>query len=189
MEDQAECEALAGADGGDAVADGDADQPRVDRTGRSRVVKTKPWPSGSSVDVPRDWARGPLFDEQELTAGVVDARLAEVDDDLQRKHQLAVQIPMERVPVTLAVLEQDRGRLLLARRVTHVQPLVEVVGPRGPPAELGPPVPRDRQQPGVQRLLECFDRLGVRLLEYRYSPSPNRYLRISMVARNMWSSG
>src|SRR5580704_4312557 len=37
---------------------GAADQPRADRTGRSRVVKTSPWPCGMSVAVPRDWARG-----------------------------------------------------------------------------------------------------------------------------------
>lgn len=37
---------------------GAADQPRLERTGRSRVVKTSPWPCGSTVTVPRDWARG-----------------------------------------------------------------------------------------------------------------------------------
>ena len=37
---------------------GAADHPLVDFTGRSRVVKTKPWRWGSSVAVPRDCARG-----------------------------------------------------------------------------------------------------------------------------------
>src|ERR1700730_13623993 len=106
-----------------------------------------------------------LLDEQELTAGVVDTRFAEVDHDLQRKHQVAVEIPMQRVPVTLAVLEQDRGRLGLAGRMADAQPIVEVVGPRGPPAQFGPPFPGDRQQSRVQRLLERLDRLWIRLLE------------------------
>ena len=34
------------------------DQPRRDSTGRSRVVKTRPWPCGIRVAVARDWARG-----------------------------------------------------------------------------------------------------------------------------------
>ena len=37
---------------------GAADQPRADCTGRSRVVKTSPWPCGIRVAVARDWARG-----------------------------------------------------------------------------------------------------------------------------------
>jgi len=37
---------------------GAADQPRAERTGRSRVVKTRPWPCGIITAVPRDWARG-----------------------------------------------------------------------------------------------------------------------------------
>ncbi|CKS59285.1 Uncharacterised protein [Mycobacterium tuberculosis] len=34
----------------------------------------------------------PLFDKQELAAGVVGFRIAQVDHHLQRKHQLAVEI-------------------------------------------------------------------------------------------------
>ena len=144
---------------------GAADQPRVDCTGRSRVVNTKPWPCGSRVAVPRDWARGRCSTSKEFTAGVVHPRFAQVDDHLQRKHQVPVQVSMQRVPVALAVLEQDGRRLGLAGRMAHVEPVVEGVRPRRLAAQFGPPIPRDRQQPRIQRLLELFDRLGVRPLE------------------------
>src|SRR4051794_15147904 len=96
---------------------------------------------------------------------MVDAGFAEVDHHLKRKHQVAVQVSMQRVPVALAVPEQDGRRLLLTRVVAHVQPLVEVVRPGRRAAQLRPPVPGDRQQPRVERLLERFDGLGIRLLK------------------------
>ena len=144
---------------------GDADHPRVDShrplaRGEDEAVAVRQQRRGAA----RLCART-LLDEEELAAGVVDARFAEVDHDLQRKHQVAVEIPVQRVPVALAVLEQDRGRLLLTCLVAHVQPVVEVVGPGWRAAQLGPPVPGDRQQPRVQRLLERLDRLGIGLLE------------------------
>jgi hypothetical protein len=108
---------------------------------------------------------GALLEEQELAPGVVDARLVQVDDHLQREHEVAVEITVQRVPVTLAVPEQGGGRLALAGVVAHPQPLVQGVRPRGGAAEPGVPVAGDRHQPGVERLLEALDRLGVGGLE------------------------
>ena len=69
---------------------GDADHPRVDWTGRSRVVNTKPWPWGSSVAVPRDWARGRCSTSRNSPPVWSTPGSLEIDDDLQRKHQVAV---------------------------------------------------------------------------------------------------
>ena len=65
--------------------------------------------------MPRDCARGRLFEQQELAAGVVEAGFAQVDDDLPGEHEFAVQVTVQRVPVPFAVSEQDRRRLGLAR--------------------------------------------------------------------------
>ncbi len=87
---------------------GAADQPRRDGTGRSRVVNTSPCPCGISVDGPAGLGPGPLLEQQELAAGVVAAGAAQVDHDLQREHEVAVQVTVQRVPVVLPVPQQDR---------------------------------------------------------------------------------
>ena len=51
---------------------------------------------------------GPLLVQQELAARVVDGRPAQVHDDLQRKHEVAVQVAVQRVPTTRAVFQQER---------------------------------------------------------------------------------
>ena len=63
-------------------------------------------------------------------------------------------------------------RARLAGPVTHFEPLVECVRPRRRAPEPGPPVPRYRQQPWIQRLFERFDRLGVRRVEVAVLASP-----------------
>ncbi len=92
------------------------------------------------VEVPRDWAR-PLLDEEELAAGVVSAGLREVDDYLQGEDQVAVEVAMERVgqvPV-LALAEAPPGHGdFRAERivVVVVSPgsWSRSVGPRGDPS-------------------------------------------------------
>ncbi len=136
---------------------GAADQPRC---GSHRAIAGG---EDQPVSVRDDGRRAPrlrpraLLVEQELAAGVIDPRTAQVDHDLQREDQLAVEVTVQRVPVAGAVLEQDRRGLGLPGLVTHRQPLVEVLRPRRRPAEPGPPVAGDRQQPRVERLLQFDD--------------------------------
>lgn len=94
------------------------------------------------------WA---LFVEQELPTGLVHTGVVEVDDDLEGEDGLAEKIAMQRVPVPLAVRQQNRRRPGLTGGVAQVQPLLKRVGPWGLAAELGPPVPRNRRQPRVER--------------------------------------
>ena len=54
--------------------------------------------------------------------------------------------------------------------MADVQPLVEAVRPGRIPAQSRPPVPGDRQQPRVQRLLEVLDRLRIRRVEIAVLP-------------------
>ena len=152
---------VAGADRRHAVADGGG--------GPSALGRHGPVPGGEDQAVTvRDEGRGParlgpgaLLQEQELAPGVVDPRVVQVDHDLQRKHEVAVQVAVERVPVLLPVLEQDRGGLGLPGRMAHRQPCIQGVGPWGGTAELVPPVTGDREQVRVQRLLQLLDRFGV----------------------------
>ncbi len=151
---------------------GAADQPRAERTGRSRVVNTSPWPCGTSRAEPRDCALRPLLQQQELAAGVVAPRVVQVDHHLQREHLVAVQVAVQRVPVAGAVTEQQRRGPPLPGPVTHLQPLVQRLGPLVRPAQLGVPVLGDGPQPGVERLPQPFDRLGQGRGEVPVRPRP-----------------
>jgi len=70
---------------------------RGDGAGRGREHQAVPVRDDPRVPA-RTGARA-LFDEQELAALVIDPRLAEVDDDLQREDQIAVEIAVQRIPV------------------------------------------------------------------------------------------
>ena len=108
---------------------------------------------------------GPLLIEQELTSCVVYAGATEVDHDLQREHQLAVQVTVQGVPVALAVLEQDRRGPPLPGGMAHLEPVIQAVRPRRRSAQPGPPRAGDRQQLRVEGLLQSGDGLGERLGE------------------------
>jgi hypothetical protein len=56
-----------------------------------------------------------LLDEQEITAGEVGVGTVEHHRHLEREHELAVEVLMERVPATRLVAEQQRRRPALAR--------------------------------------------------------------------------
>ena len=58
-----------------------------------------------------------LLDDDELAAGVIRPRSVEADHHLDREHQLAVQIAVQRVPVARSVAQQQRRRTGLARGV------------------------------------------------------------------------
>src|ERR1022692_4865802 len=154
---------------GEPLAGADHRHPMPDGCGRPAACGLHwPVPRCEHQAVPvRDEGRGPaglgsrpLFHHQELTSRVVDAGVAQVDDDLQREHEVAIQVAVQRVPVLLAVLQQDRRRLGLPGRVAHLQPLIQCVRPRGVPAELAVPVTGNGQQVRVERLLQLLDRLG-----------------------------
>ena len=103
---------------------------------------------------------GALLEEQEFSSAMVDPRFAQVDHDLQREDEVSVEVAVQGVPVPLDVAQQDRRRLVLPGVVAHAQPFVQRVRPRGGAAELRVPVAGDRQQPGVQCLLEPFTGSG-----------------------------
>ncbi len=77
---------------------------------------------------------------------------------------------MQRIPVVGTVAQHQRRGARLAGAVAGRQPLVEAVRPRRGPAQPGPPVAGDRQEPGVKRLFEGFDRLGIRSAEVPVLP-------------------
>src|SRR3989454_1789882 len=56
----------------------------------------------------------PLLDQQELAAGVVDARAGEEAGELQGEDDVAVEVLVEAVVAPRLVVEQERGRLGLA---------------------------------------------------------------------------
>lgn len=91
--------------------------------------------------MPRDWA-GARLEEQELSAGVVDAGVAEVDHDLEREHELAVKIPAEQlVPL---VPGTELGGLGVAEQMPRQRPavLVHPGGDRRPVTLADPLAPR-----------------------------------------------
>jgi hypothetical protein len=63
----------------------------------------------------------PLLDQQKLATDVIDAGFVEADHDLEREHQLPVQVPMQRVPVARAMAKQGRRRFRLAGVLHLVQ--------------------------------------------------------------------
>ena len=163
---------------------GAAVQPRVDRIGRSRVVKTI---AVSSRDRQRRRSRlgaWALLDDDELPAAVVVDRRVEPDHDLQGKDQFAIEVAVECVPVAGLVAQHQRRRSGLACRVALRDPRIEVVGPRGRLFEPGRPVPCDREQVRPER------RLAVR----RRPPAAGARSSGTALARSgggpcRWSSG
>src|SRR2546421_7289137 len=87
-----------------------------------------------------------LLDGEELTTCVVHARAVEADDHLERKHQIAVEVAMQRVPVAWPVPEQQRRGAGLPGLVTLSEPVLQVVRPWCWPPEPSGPFPGDRQQ-------------------------------------------
>ncbi len=99
----------------------------------------------------------PLLDHDELPAGVVDPRFLEPDHDLQREHEVAVQVAVECVPVAWPVAQHQRGGPRLTGVVATPDPLVEVIGPRRVVAAPCSPLPRDREEVGPERGAEVLD--------------------------------
>jgi hypothetical protein len=106
-----------------------------------------------------------LLDGEELPSDVVDAGLVQPDHHLQREHQIAVEVAVQRVPVTGDVAQQDRCRLALPGRGAHGQPLLEGVRPGCGAAQPRRPVPRDRQQVRVEGGAQVRDDVGQRVRE------------------------
>ncbi len=112
----------------------------------------------------------PLFHEQELAADVVDARSVEPDHDLQGKHQLSVQVPMQCIPVTRSVGQKDRGRAILTGVVTLIDPFFERIRPRCTLAQLERPLPRHGQEVSVEGGSHSRDRLRYGITEVPVLP-------------------
>ena len=69
-----------------------------------------------------------LFRQHEFPTSEIAARRRQQDRDLQRKHVLAVQILMETVVVVGAVLQDQRRRSRLSRRVAAIEECRMVFG-------------------------------------------------------------
>src|SRR5947207_4315838 len=165
VEDDAERVALARPQAADAVAHrypvgpaGAFDRPVVDRE-NDRLALLQ-WHDFAARLRPR-----PLLDEQELAAGEVLLRLTEQHGQLQREHQIAVQVLVQAVVVAGPVFEQERRRPLLPGFVT----LLEIGGERGwkPPLLVQPlpPAIGNRREMRVDRLAQSFDRARQRIPE------------------------
>jgi hypothetical protein len=89
-----------------------------------------------------------LLKEQELSSGMVGSRFVQVDHDLQREDEVSVEVAVQGVPVSLAVAQQDRRRLVLPGVMARAQPFMQRARPRGGVAGFRVPVAGDRQQPG-----------------------------------------
>ena len=69
-----------------------------------------------------------LLEQDELATFEVDTGLGQDGDDLEREVDVPVEVPVERVPVTGAVAEDQRRRSLLARRMAACEQLGVVGG-------------------------------------------------------------
>ena len=65
-----------------------------------------------------------LLEQHELAALVVDARLGQHRHDLEREVDVAVEVLVQRVPVALAVAEDQRRRALLAGGAAALEQLL-----------------------------------------------------------------
>ena len=103
----------------------------------------------------------PLLEQDELPALEVVPGARQDREHLEREEHIAVQVLVQRVPVPLAVAEDQRGRPLLPGRVAAAQQLV-VLERKGRPvaAQQFGPVVRDRRQMPVERRAQRRDRVG-----------------------------
>src|SRR5439155_9782546 len=107
-------------------------------------VKTTISPCSVATASPRDWAR-PLLDQQELAAGVVDARAGEEAGELEGEDDFAVEVLVEAVVAPRLVVEQERGRLGLAPAAAAGQVRGEVGRVTRRRSQRGLPAVRDRR--------------------------------------------
>src|SRR5262249_38397713 len=117
VEDDAERHARAGADRADAVSHDDAIEAAASCDG---TMARREDDASAPLDGERVAARlrtGTLFDEQEFAARGVEVELAQDEDDLQRKREVAVEILMEAVETAGGVRQQKRCRPVLSGRV------------------------------------------------------------------------
>src|ERR1700682_640552 len=70
----------------------------------------------------------PLLGQHEFAAGEIPARFREQDRDLQREHMFAIEILMQAIVVTGAVLQQQRRRPALAGGMAPFQERFVAVG-------------------------------------------------------------
>src|SRR5205807_368251 len=108
---------------------------------------------------------GPLLERDELSARVVHVRPVESDHDLQREHELAVEVAVQGVPVARPVAEQERGRPGLPCLVALLEPVVETVRPWRRLPQASRPRPGDRQEMRPERGPQLRDQLRQRLVE------------------------
>ena len=168
---------------------GPADQPRAVRTGRSRVVNTSAVALGDQRGRGPGLGPGPLLDDDELAAGVVDTGLVEADDDLEGEHEVAVEVAVQGVPVARPVAQDERRGAGLAGGVALVEPVLErrrATGRAGPGAR---PTPGRWAGGGARRRPAARPRR--RAGDGRSSgtgPAPKRWRAMSMVDRNRSSS-
>jgi len=107
-----------------------------------------------------------LLHEHELAALVVDARLREHRQHLEREGDVAVEILVERVPIARSVAQDQRRRPLLTRGAATLEQLrmLERIG-GAVAAEQGRPVIRNGREVPVERSAQLGDRVRQRVVE------------------------
>ena len=146
-EDDAEGDALAGADLAGAVTVRHVVHTAAASTGRRRWG-TRPPPAFQPHRRCAALRAGSLLGQHELTAGVVDIRRRQPDDDLEREGNLAVAILVQRVVPTGSIAEDQRRRAGLAVAPAASQQAVERLGPVRPASGASAPT-RWRSPPMV----------------------------------------
>ena len=94
------------------------------RSGARCVGKITNAPRGGVSDVRAALRARALLQQHELAALVVDARLREHGEDLEREVDVAVEVLVQRVPVALAVAQDQRRRALLAGGAAALEQLL-----------------------------------------------------------------
>src|SRR5881296_1533760 len=106
-----------------------------------------------------------LLDEQELAALVVDSAAAEEARQLQREHDLAIDVLVQAIVTAGLVAQQQRGRLRLAALVAAAPQRRQLGRKQIGIAERGLPLVGDRRQRRVRGLAQRLDQRRQRRVE------------------------
>ncbi len=119
----------------------------------------------------------PLFRQNELPAREIAPRRRQQDGDLEREHVLAIEILMEAVVVVRAVLQDQRGRPCLSRRVATIEEARMVVGIPGVDAERLVPAICDRREVRIDRCTQLGNERRQRIGEILVFAAPEAMSR------------
>ena len=165
VEDDPERGAAAGGDGADPVAHADAVVAALAGVGPHLGREDQERAARRAQHVGAALRARPLLEQHELAARVV-VLVGEHRHDLEREVDVAVEVLVQRVPVALAVAEDQRRRPLLPGGAAALEQLL-VLGRKGVGGAAQPlrPAVGDRRQVAVEARAQRRDRLGERVVE------------------------